>query len=52
MNLSKRSQSIEIKKFSVNDIVQICSDNEKMKLIQRGHGEWAEAMQPVSDITK
>ena len=33
--------------FRVGDIVQICSDNEKMKLIQKGHGEWAEAMQPV-----
>ena len=47
MTLSKRSESIEANKFSVDNIVQICSDNEKMKLIQRGHGEWAEAMQPV-----
>lgn len=33
--------------FQVGDIVQICSDNERMKVIQKGHGEWAEAMQPT-----
>lgn len=33
--------------FQVGDIVQICSDNERMKMIQKGHGEWAEAMQPT-----
>lgn len=34
--------------FAVGDLVQICSDAEKIKLLQRGHGEWAEAMIPVS----
>ena len=28
-------------------ISSLAIDNEKMKLIQKGHGEWAEAMQPV-----
>ncbi len=34
--------------FQVGDLVQICSDLERMKALQRGHGEWAEAMLPVS----
>lgn len=34
--------------FTVGDLVQICNDLEKIKLLQRGHGEWAEAMVPVS----
>ncbi|CAF0984861.1 unnamed protein product [Adineta steineri] len=33
--------------LKVNDMVQICSDLEKMKIYQRGHGEWAEAMVPA-----
>ena len=34
--------------FAVGDLVQICSDVERIKMLQRGHGEWAEAMLPVS----
>ena len=34
--------------LKVNDMVQICSDLERIKIFQRGHGEWAEAMVPVS----
>lgn len=34
--------------FAVGDLVQICSDTERIKALQRGHGEWAEAMMPVS----
>ena len=34
--------------FAVGDLVQICSDVERIKTLQRGHGEWAEAMMPVS----
>lgn len=34
--------------FNVGDLVQICYDLERIKLLQRGHGEWAEAMLPVS----
>jgi len=34
--------------FVVGDLVQISSDIEKVKSLQRGHGEWAEAMLPVS----
>jgi len=33
--------------FSVGDLVQICSDVERIKILQRGHGEWAEAMAPT-----
>ncbi len=35
--------------FAVGDVVQICADLERMKILQRGHGEWADAMLPVSD---
>ncbi|XP_073842665.1 E3 ubiquitin-protein ligase mind bomb 1 isoform X2 [Musca autumnalis] len=31
--------------FQVGDIVKICSDVESIKQLQRGHGEWADAMQ-------
>ncbi|XP_068150892.1 E3 ubiquitin-protein ligase mind-bomb [Drosophila tropicalis] len=31
--------------FQVGDIVKICSDVESIKMLQRGHGEWADAMQ-------
>lgn len=34
--------------FAVGDLVQICNDLERIKILQRGHGEWAEAMAPVS----
>lgn len=34
--------------FVVGDLVQISSDVDKVKMLQRGHGEWAEAMLPVS----
>lgn len=33
--------------FAVGDLVQICRDLERVKILQRGHGEWAEAMLPV-----
>ncbi|XP_061410032.1 E3 ubiquitin-protein ligase MIB1 isoform X1 [Lethenteron reissneri] len=33
--------------FTVGDVVQICGDLERVKLLQRGHGEWAEAMLPT-----
>lgn len=33
--------------FHVGDLVQICYDIDRIKLLQRGHGEWAEAMLPV-----
>nr|CAG4635323.1 EOG090X02DA [Artemia franciscana] len=32
--------------FQVGDLVQVCNDQERIKLLQRGHGEWAEAMVP------
>ena len=30
--------------FCVGDVVRICNDLEKLKILQRGHGEFAEAM--------
>ncbi|GAB1601619.1 E3 ubiquitin-protein ligase MIB1-like isoform X2 [Argonauta hians] len=33
--------------FAVGDHVQICGDVERLKQLQRGHGEWAEAMLPT-----
>ncbi|KAL3868374.1 hypothetical protein ACJMK2_041187 [Sinanodonta woodiana] len=33
--------------FGVGDLVQVCSDVERIKVLQRGHGEWAEAMLPT-----
>jgi E3 ubiquitin-protein ligase mind-bomb len=40
--------AISNQSLKVNDMVQICSDLERIKIFQRGHGEWAEAMVPVS----
>lgn len=33
--------------FAVGDVVQICSDLERIKMLQRGHGEWADGMAPT-----
>jgi len=33
--------------FEESDFVDICPDVEKVKLLQRGHGEWAEEMKQV-----
>jgi E3 ubiquitin-protein ligase mind-bomb len=30
--------------FAVGDMVQICSDMERVKMLQRGHGDWADGM--------
>ena len=30
--------------------MRISEDAERVKLLQRGHGEWAEAMLPVSNL--
>lgn len=46
------SSSSDNQTFAVGDLVQICNDIEKIKLLQRGHGEWAEAMAPVCIIIK
>ena len=42
------AMSTPVTQFAVGDLVQICSDVERIKVLQRGHGEWAEAMKPVS----
>ncbi|KAK0093716.1 hypothetical protein PV326_012837 [Microctonus aethiopoides] len=41
------SSTCDNQTFAVGDLVQICNDLEKIKLLQRGHGEWAEAMAPT-----
>jgi E3 ubiquitin-protein ligase mind-bomb len=33
--------------FNLNDFVEITSSLEQIKVLQNGHGEWAEAMLPV-----
>lgn len=33
--------------FAVGDFVKICSDLERIKILQRGHGEWSDAMVPT-----
>ncbi|XP_066272663.1 E3 ubiquitin-protein ligase MIB1-like isoform X1 [Branchiostoma lanceolatum] len=33
--------------FQVGDLVQVNSDLERVKMLQRGHGEWADAMLPT-----
>jgi hypothetical protein len=33
--------------FAIGDLVQICYDIERIKHLQKGHGEWAEAMRPT-----
>ncbi len=41
------SNPIDSSLFLVDDLVQVCSDIERIKIYQRGHGEWAEAMLPT-----
>lgn len=33
--------------FAVGDLVQICSDMDRIQILQKGHGEWADAMFPT-----
>ena len=40
LNMKRNNVS---RNFAVNDIVQICSDLEQMRMLQRGHGEFATA---------
>ncbi|XP_070396525.1 E3 ubiquitin-protein ligase MIB1 isoform X1 [Dermacentor albipictus] len=44
---SGAGDSASSQQFAVGDLVQICSDLERIKILQRGHGEWAEAMAPT-----
>lgn len=34
--------------FAVGDVVQICPDMERVKMLQKGHGDWADGMAAVS----
>ncbi|XP_076440202.1 E3 ubiquitin-protein ligase MIB1-like [Babylonia areolata] len=44
---SGQNETSSVTQFAVGDLVQICSDTERIKVLQRGHGEWAEAMMPT-----
>ncbi|KAK7508223.1 hypothetical protein BaRGS_00000462 [Batillaria attramentaria] len=44
---SGQNETSSVTQFAVGDLVQICSDTERIKALQRGHGEWAEAMMPT-----
>lgn len=44
---SASSEAGSTTQFAVGDLVQICSDVERIKMLQRGHGEWADAMLPT-----
>jgi E3 ubiquitin-protein ligase mind-bomb len=46
-NLSASNSNVVNLAHQVGDLVQICSDLERIKILQRGHGEWAEAMEPT-----
>lgn len=46
-NTTPNESSASSQSFAVGDLVQICNDVERIKVLQRGHGEWAEAMLPV-----
>jgi E3 ubiquitin-protein ligase mind-bomb len=46
-DLSRKTLDFRFK-FSVNEFVEICSDLEAIKSLQRGHGEWADDMIPVN----
>lgn len=47
---SASSEAGSTTQFAVGDLVQICSDVERIKMLQRGHGEWADAMLPVCSL--
>lgn len=40
----------QIQLFSVGDMVRTIDDLNKMKELQKGHGEWIEVMKTVSPI--
>jgi hypothetical protein len=46
-DLSRKALDFRFK-FSVNEFVEISSDLETIKSLQRGHGEWADDMIPVN----
>jgi E3 ubiquitin-protein ligase mind-bomb len=45
LSLSNANQKVQ---FELNDLVEVTSDIERARLLQHGHGEWADAMIPVS----
>ncbi|XP_064626233.1 E3 ubiquitin-protein ligase MIB1-like [Lineus longissimus] len=44
---SASSETSTTTQYAVGDLVQVNSDTERIKVLQRGHGEWAEAMLPT-----
>ena len=50
LQTSTLSATASSSQFVVGDLVRITEDADRVKLLQRGHGEWAEAMLPVSNL--
>ena len=50
LQTSTLSGTASSSQFVVGDLVRITEDADRVKLLQRGHGEWAEAMLPVSNL--
>lgn len=44
---SSNSYTSERSTFELNDLVEISSDLDRVKMLQHGHGEWADPMLPV-----
>lgn len=40
----------KVNSFAVGDIVSVIGDVEKVKELQKGHGEWIDIMKNVSDL--
>lgn len=40
----------KVNSFAVGDIVSVINDVEKVKELQKGHGEWIDIMKNVSKI--
>ena len=47
LNPTTNSEHAAANTFQVGDLVQICSDVERIQILQKGHGEWAEGMLPT-----
>lgn len=47
LQTSTLSGTASSSQFVVGDLVRITEDADRVKLLQRGHGEWAEAMLPT-----
>ncbi|XP_055349555.1 E3 ubiquitin-protein ligase MIB1-like isoform X2 [Paramacrobiotus metropolitanus] len=46
-NTADAGEASSYQSFQVGDVVEVSRDAERVKILQRGHGEWAEAMLPT-----